>query len=275
MSYEPKMLFLSTDGEGGGGTGEGSGEGTGEGTQTKPKLADLVREYSLQDDLNAMMAENRRKLTQQNTELVKQLEDLKRNTALTQDERDALQTRITQLEEQYMSKEELAKREATKQQREFETKLQKATEQGERWQSLYADSTIQRAWQDAALEGKVLQPAIPGVVDMFRHQTQLTEVMENGQPTGRYTPVVKFNDVNEDGQNVVLDLSPTEAIKRMKELPDRYGYLFEGTATSGIGSARRADGSAPAPKLDELLKDPAKYAEWRKKNPDLDLSKLR
>lgn len=272
MLYEPKMLFNSTDG--GEGTG-GAGDVAGTETQDKPKLADLIKEHGLQDDLNSMMADNRRKLSQQNTELVKQLEEIKRSASLSNEQRDELQSRITQLEEQYMTKEELAKREKDSQAKEFESKLQQALEQQEAWKHRYADSTIQRAWQDAALQGEILEAAIPGVADMFRHQTQLAEVLENGQPTGRYEPVVKFNDTNEDGQNVVLDLSPNEAIKRMKEIPDKFGYLFKGTAISGIGSARRADGSAPAPKLDELLKDPVKYAKWRKENPDLDISKLR
>ena len=72
--------------------------------------------------------------------------------------------------------------------------------------------------------------------------------------------------------NIILQ---GDSLTKLKELPDEYGNLFKGTATSGIGSARRADGSAPAPKLEELTKDPVKYAKWRKENPDLDISKLR
>jgi hypothetical protein len=252
---------------------EGDNAG-GEGSETtppKPKLVDLIKEQGYQDELNTLMADNRRKLTQQNTDLVKQLEEIKRNASLTSEQRDELQTRITQLEESYMTKEELAKRESSKQQKDYEAKLQQITEQSKRWQDMYADSTIQRAWQDAAIAGEILEPAVSQVSEMFKHRTSL---VEDGD-TGNYNPVVKFNDINEEGQNVVLDLSPVEAIKRMKELPDKFGYLFRGTATSGIGGSRGADGSAPPPKLNELLKDPEKYAEWRRKNPDLDLEKLR
>jgi hypothetical protein len=65
-----------------------------------------------------MMADNRRKLTNQNQELVKQLEQLKQNATLTQEQRDELQARITQLEEQYLTKEELIKRESGKREKE-------------------------------------------------------------------------------------------------------------------------------------------------------------
>lgn len=264
--FEPKMLFLEED-------GSGTGDQADDKTTPKPKLTDLIKEHNLQDDLNAMMAENRRKLTQQNSELVKQLEEIKRNAALTNEQRDELQGRITQLEEQYMTKEELAKREKDKQAKEYESKLQQTVEQSEQWKGLYTSSTIDRALQDAAVVGEAIRPSV--IVDLLRSKTQLTEVMENGQPTGRYTPIVKFNDIGENGENVILDLSPEEAIKRMKELPDDYGFLFKGTATSGIGSARRADGSAPAPRLQELLKDPEKYAKWRKENPNLPVDQLR
>jgi hypothetical protein len=239
----------------------------------KPKLTDLITQHGLQEELNAMMAENRRKLTQQNTELVTQLEQLKQNTHLTQEQRDELQARITQLEQQYLTKEELAKRESQKVQKDYETQLNTIKQDNERWKNMYSSSTIERSLQDAAIEGEALHPG--QIVDLLRGRTELNEVLENGRPTGRFAPVIKFNDTTEEGKNVVLELAPGDAIKRMKELPDKYGNLFKGTATSGIGGSRGADGSAPSPKLNDLMKDPVKYAKWRKENPDLDLTKLR
>ena len=47
---------------------EGGEETSSETTQTKekPSLSKLVEDHGLQEDLNSMMAENRRKLTKQN-----------------------------------------------------------------------------------------------------------------------------------------------------------------------------------------------------------------
>ena len=255
--------------------GSGTGEGAGAGAAEAKKLADLVKANpGLQDELNVMMAENRRNLTKQNGELVGQLEQLKQNTRLTQEERDELQSRITQLEEQYMTKEELSKRENAKKEKTFQKEIETATKEKESWRNLYASETIDRSLQDAAIEGKALRPS--QIVDILRNRTQLVEVMtSDGQPTGRYAPVVKFNDVNDEGKPVILDLSPSETIKRMRELTENYGNLFEGTATSGLGETGGASGSKTQPLLKEILADPAKYAEWRKKNPDLDISKLR
>lgn len=271
---------MSTDGSTDGGQGaEGQGtnnQGQGAATDGPKSLAEFIKSSPKhQEDLNKMMAENRRNIQSQNQDLVKQLEQLKQSTRLTQDERDELQTRITQLEEQYLSKEELAKREQNKLEKKYTEDLQRAKDQQDTWKRLYSDSTIQREWQDAAIAGEVLELAIPQVVEMFRHRTSLVERLEDGNPTGTYAPVVKFNDISEDGSEVVLDLSPTDAIKRMKELPEKYGNLFKGTAVSGAGESGSTGGLKAQPAFQDLMKDPAKYAKWRKENPDLPIEKLR
>lgn len=240
-------------------------EGT---TETiKPTLAALIDEHGLQEEVNTMMADNRRKLTAQNTELVTQLEQLKKNSALTSDEKSELQVKITQLEEQYMSKEELSKRESTKKQKQFETDLNTANDSSKKWEAMYSSSTIDRALYDAAVEADAIHPS--QIVTLLQGNTQLVE--ENG----RYSPVVKFNDKSEDGKDVVLDLSPTETLKRMKELTDLHSNLFKSTQTSGVGGTGNAGGSTNHPKFDELMADPVKYAKWRKENPDVDPVSLR
>ncbi len=233
----------------------------------KPTLKSLIAEHGLQEEVNVMMADNRRTLTKQNTDLVTQLEQIKQNSNLTIEERDELQVRITQLEEQYLSKEELAKRESTKQQREFDENLKTANESSKKWENMYSVSTIERAIYDAAIEAEAIHPS--QIVTLLQNNTELVE------NKGNYSPVVKFNDKSEDGKDVVLDLSPVDTIKRMKELTDRFGNLFKGTATSGIGGTGNADGSVSNLALEEIMNDPVKYAKWRKENPDLDFSKLR
>ena len=112
------------------------------------------------------------------------------------------------------------------------------------------------------------------LVNILRSSTQLVEVHdENGKATGKYTPIVKFNSKNDEGKPIVLDLNPTDAIKHMKELPDAYGNLFKGTAAGGLGETGGTGRGTGTVSLDSI-KNPVKYAEWRKKNPDLDLSKI-
>lgn len=255
-------MFIFRDENGVGGTTETETE-----TKVKPTLKGLINEHGLQEELNSMIADNRRNLTKQNTELVTQLEQLKKNATLSQEDSDSLQVKITQLEEQYMSKEELAKRESNKQQKQFDTDLQLANSSSKKWENMYSNSTIQRAIYDAAVENGAIHPS--QIVTELQGKTQLIEV------DGNYCPVVKFNDVDDDGKNVTLDLSPIEAVKRMKELTDRHGNLFKGTQASGLGGSGNTKGSTGQTKLSELMADPEVYAKWRKENPNLDPTELR
>ena len=241
-------------------------------TQKTPKtLTEIIKENNLQDELNTLMADNRRKLTKQNTDLIKQLESFKNAANTTQQQRDELQARIEQLEVQYLSKEELTKREQQKEQKKYQQELEKLSSEASGWKNLYSTETIDRALQNAAIEGKAVHPG--QIVEILKNKTKLAEVIEDGQPTGRYAPVVQLEDVTEDGKPVVLEMSPSDAIKRMREIPTNHN-LFEGTSSSGFGESGGVGGNKSQQSLD-ALKDPANYVKWRKENPDLDISSFR
>lgn len=246
-----------------------------EGGETKPKLADLIKEHNLQEELNSMMAENRKTLTKKNQELIDQLQSLRDQATMSTQAKEELEARIEELQTQFMSKEEIAKREADKMSKTHAKEIEKLTGDAQRWQGLYATSTIQRALLDAAVEGEAIQPS--QIVAMLGQNTQIVEELDDtGQGKGSYKTIVKFHDTDADGNPVILNLTPKETIKRMKEVPDLYGNLFKGDATGGLGaSGGGAAGGEISPKLKDILSDPKKYQEWRKKNPDLPIDKLR
>lgn len=264
-----KLVYDDSGNEGKGGENSGEGEG-----KEKPTLKTLIEKHGLQEELNAMMANNRKTLTQKNQELIEQLTNLRDQAQMSTQAKEELEARIEELQTQFMSKEEITKRESEKMAKAHAKELEKLTSENKKWQSLYATSTIQRALLDAAVEGEAIQPS--QIVAMLGQSTQLVEeVNETGQGKGEYKVVVKFNDIDTDGNKVILNLSPKDAIKRMRELPDLYGNLFKGDATGGLGATGTSGKGERQPKLSEIVKDPAKYQEWRKKNPDLDVSKLR
>jgi hypothetical protein len=227
-----------------------------------------------QDELNKMMADNRRKLTTQNQELVEQLKKMRDETQMTAQQKDELELRIEQIQEQYMSKEELAKREAAKQSKVHQKAVETLTGERDSWRKMYSESTIERALYDASVKGEAVRPE--QIVAMLGQTTHLSEVLDAaGHPTGAYAPTVKFNDVDADGKAVTLELAPEDAIKRMKELPEAYGNLFRGTASGGLGEAGGGKGGEKSASIKEITSDPEKYRKWRKENPDLDISKLR
>jgi len=226
-----------------------------------------------QDELNKMMAENRKKLTQQNKELMDQLQTVKEQFSGTAQEKEALEQRIEQLQNQFLSKEELAKRETDKSIKEHQKAIEKINNERDAWQQMYTQSRISRELLDAAISVKAVNPDI--IVDMLSGKTHLAPRLVDGQPNGEYEVKVKFQDIDEHSNPVLLELSPEATVKRMQELSDKYGNLFVTTATGGMGASSGMGGGKSQPALQAILKDPVVYAKWRKENPDLDVSKLR
>jgi hypothetical protein len=238
--------------------GDNSGSGGGGDDGGEPEKLSLT-----QDELNKMMADNRKKLTKQNEQLLADLNKLKQTASMTTQEKEELETRITQMENQFLSKEELIKRENSKQQKQFEAELTTAKENSQFWQNNYSQATIARSLQDAAISNHAISPE--QIVSMLAGRTVIKETEEGSK---QYHPVVSFDDVSEDGKPITLELSPADAVKRMVELTDKYGNLFKGSAASGLGSTSGVRGDK-APKL-ESLKDTASYMKWRKENPHAD-----
>jgi ElaB/YqjD/DUF883 family membrane-anchored ribosome-binding protein len=273
---KPWKLVYENAGEGGaGGEGNSGNEGA-TGATPKPKLSELIERHGLQDELNSMMANNRKSLQQKNQQLIDQLQQLRETATMSTQAKEELEARIEELQTQYMSKEEIAKREADKLSKQYAKDIEKLTGETKKWQSLYTSSTTQRALMDAAVAGEALPQAVAQICAILGPRTHIVEDLDaSGQGKGTFSPVVKFDDTDSDGNPVVLDLTPKKAIERMKELPEQYGNLFKGDNAGGLGEGNAGLRGERAPKLNDILSDPAKYQEWRKKNPDLDISKLR
>lgn len=236
----------------GGGEGDpGGGEGT---------IGEDGKKTFTQEDVNRIMAENKRNLQKKNQELISQLEQAKKAGNLSSGERSKLNERIEALENEMLTKEELAKKEQQKLIKQHQSKLEELTGELDSWKQRYTQSTITREITDAAVNYDAYHPS--QIVAMLRPNTRLVEAVDQeGQPTGELTPKVKFNTVDKDGKPLQLDLSVGEAVKQMKDM-DEYLNLFKGEGTAGIGGHNVGSGK----KLDvkAIAKDPVKYREARK-----------
>ena len=72
-------------------------------------------------------------------------------------------------------------------------------------------------------------------------------------------------------EQVIMNRSPEEAVKRMKEMPEQWGNLFRSNVVSGIGSSSATGGLMPGQggKIDVRKLTPTQYREIREKNPEL------
>lgn len=187
-----------------------------------------------QEEVNAMMAKDKRALKAQNEQLAKTLEEVQKNQRLTEEERSELAAQIENLRTQHLTAEEKAKRERKKLETEHQTALEKKTKEAEEWRNRYTTEKIQRTILDASVANEAFSPE--QIISFLRPETRLADVLdEEGRPTGELTPKVKFQSKNAEGKSVTLDLTVDEAVKAMKEDVARFGNLFKSNATGGFG----------------------------------------
>jgi hypothetical protein len=234
--------------------------GTGGTTPPESKVEEKPGAKFTQDDVNKFVAEERRKLQKQNTELATQLETVKQNANLTAQEREDLQQRIEALQSQFMTKEELAKSEFDKQQKKSKADLEAATGEARKWQGAFSTLFVTNEIRKASADNNAFSGE--QMVDYLLPRAELAQqVDDSGKPTGGFVAVVPFTDEKE-GKTLKMPIG--DAMKKMRELPDRYGNFFKGEGVSGSGLTNQGKGSADVGEFrEDMTAD--QYAAWRKK----------
>jgi molecular chaperone GrpE (heat shock protein) len=226
-----------------------------------------------EEEFNTHMAGLRRKADAEKEafkktqrELAAQLELAKQQKGLTEQEKAAHQARIEELENQFLTETEKAKRTAQQKEQEFTGTVDTLTNERDMWRGNFEKEAASNQVTRAAATNKAFDPgqigAILSPMIEFKEQTD-----DSGAGTGSYSPVVKFPDIGEDEKPIVMEYSVDEAVKRMTELP-RFANLFQDTMKSGIGGSGNAD-----PKKTDVARlardNPAEYRRLRKEKPEL------
>lgn len=240
----------------------GDGEGTGTGTGTEGGEAGKT---FTQDELNTFLANEKRKFQTQNQELVKKLEKFQSENTTSAEQRAQLEQSLEQLRGTYTSEQDKAKQNAERLKAEYEDKLNKTTTAAQDWQNRYVTAEVDRSISDAAIAQKAIKPF--QIAAVLKPLTKMEETLDaEGKPTGNLAPVVTFPDVDSKGNQVILKLSVTDAVKRMKERPEDFGNLFEGDMNGGTGNLpNRVKGSNG--KLDVGKLSFEDFKKLRKTNP--------
>jgi len=225
-----------------------------------------------QEDLNRILAEDKRKHQAQLQKMESQLTELAKSKTLTDQERATLKENLDAIAGQLRTKEQQAQLEKRQMEEAHATKMAEADQKAQVWESLYRDSTIARSLQDAAVKHEAFNTS--QIVTQLKPWTRLIEIMDEktGKGTGKYQVVVEMPDVDPTtGQPVPFTGTPEDAVKRMKEMPEQWGNLFKSGVVSGIGSSSATGGLIPGQggKIDVRKLTPQQYREIRSKNPEL------
>lgn len=257
-----KNIWYEGEGEGESSEGENTSE-----TQTisTTPITDAEKKFS-QTDINRFLAEEKRKAQKAQEKTIKQLEELKKSQSLTEEEKVRWEERIEVMKNEFLTKEELAKKQAKAERDKQKAEAEAREKETAKWKRLYEEKTTEVGIAVAASDPDVYNPQ--QIVDILTPKTRLVEEMdsETGQPTGRFTTKTRIMGKNQEGKEVIFELTPSEAVRLMKDQPEKWGNLFRTVATGGLGGNNLAnrnrgdDTQAPT--------DPRQFREWRKKNPD-------
>lgn len=229
----------------------GSGGGSGNNEEAAPKYNDK--------QVNDILAKEKAKHAEERKKYLAELENVRKSSNLTAKEKENLSAKIEELHTSMLSKEDAAKREKQKLEQQYKTQLEGTTKELDTWRNRYTSERIQREIQDAAIANDGYNPL--QFINQLGHDTRLVEIKnsENGESTGEYSTQVRVREVK-DGKPIVLELSVTDAIKRMKDLPE-FANFFKSTLASGLGAGR----SAPIKNVKDASNlSPADYRKSRK-----------
>ena len=217
--------------------------------------ADQPKTFS-QADLDKALDADKRAHQAQYQKLERQLQDTLQSAKLTADERSQLEGSLESVRQQLRTKEEQANAEKQRLKDEFTGKIsaaeKRATTAEKRWQ----DSTIENALRDAAAAGDAF--SADQVVTILRSTTKLVDDK----------PMVDFVAIDpETGEAKTVQVTPTEAIKAMKDDSRRFGNLFKSGVVGGIGGTGSAGSLPNGGKINIKTISMEQYAKLRKENP--------
>ena len=223
-----------------------------------------------QSKVNQILAEEKRKNETKYKTLENQYNNLLKNQNLTAQEREALEADLENLHAQFRTKDQQAAAERKKLEEKYKTELQNASGERDTWRQRYEHSTINRELLDAAVQNDAFNSQ--QIVNLLSSKTKIQEVKDDkGNVTG-YEPFVDFDDIDPETEKPVQTrLTPAEAVKRMKELPEMYGNLFKSGVVSGLGQNGATGGHTPGKdgRIDVSKLSQAQFAKLRKENPAL------
>lgn len=219
-----------------------------------------------QKKVNDLLAAERKKADADKGKLIEQLESFKKAKGLSEQERLTLTSQIDDLKNSMLTKEELSAKERSKLETDYKKTLTEKEQLAARNWGLYQNAIIDTQITQAASAADAYKAH--QVLTVLKPLTTMVEDKdEDGKPKGSFTPRVKFPSMK-DGKAIELDLTVSEAVKQMKDSPEDYGNYFKSGVVGGLGGSG-GSGNVGGAAGGKPPTDPAKYREWRKKNPNL------
>jgi len=199
-----------------------------------PNAADVAK--FTQDDLNRILAEDKRKHKERMAQLEAQMQELSQDKSLSEEQRTAMAGQLEDLRKSFRTEKQQIEHEKAQAEERYKTELEETKARADKWENLYKEEKVVRSLQDAAAGADAFNSN--QIVGLLRPMTQLKEVEGNLQP------MIDFPDIDaKTGEEIQTLRTPGDAVKRMKELPKVYGNLFKSNVVSGVGAGQADTGT--------------------------------
>ena len=225
-----------------------------------------------QEHMNYEIGEARKKESEKNKTLVVQLEEMRDHANTSESLRQELQLQIEELQKVGLTEKQQMELEVKQWKTRHESDTSNLKKEAENWRKQFSDSFVKQEIRKAASANKVLPLAIDQLDDILGTQAEvkLMRDTEGKEVPGMFEAVVSIRDEDAEGNSIVTTLPIDKAVARMRELPNRYGNLFESDQKGGVGKGTMmSDGNPLAGSVPDFSKmTVAEYQKWRAANLD-------
>ncbi len=267
MIFDERALwFLHYDNEGGGDPNSDPDPDPDPNPDPDPTPSGKEKSFN-EEEVNKIVAKRTEKARSAQKKALERMQQLEQTVKMTEEERETLRSEIEELQQSTLSSTEITKREAKKTQEKYDAALDESKKESDGWQSLFNDLKINYEIISSANEHGVLEAQVPFLEAFLRPNTKNVEHKdEDGELTGKYVSQVVFQDSDGDGNPIEVQMTVPEVVKRMKELPDKYGHLFESHIKGGTGTTTGKANRGPGKDIKNLSQ--ADYMKLRKEDPE-------
>lgn len=197
-----------------------------------------------QAKVNAILAEDKRSLRGQLSRAEQQVAELAESKNLTEQE-------LAESRQQLRIREENERRESAKLKKEAAEQKKRADE----IEAKHKDASIKYALHDAAVAENAHNPSI-----LAQYLRGRTSVDEQGN-------IVVDMPAKDGEKDIIERLSPADAVRRMRAMPDKFGGMFREFVTSQAAAPLNRNG-----KIDVTsLSDDEFFRQWKSDRSKLDL----
>lgn len=188
-----------------------------------------------QDEVNRLLAENKRGLQEQNQQLATDLQKIRDTAKLTQEEKDNLDARIATLTSQHQTEQQRLQAELETTKKKYKSDTESLAAGEKKWRSSFDTLLVNNAITIGAAKHQAADATGRQLQMMLSSQAKVVEEVDDaGQATGRFVAKLPITVVGKDKKPVVMELPIEEAIGKMRE-DESFANLFLTDGKPGLG----------------------------------------